>query len=102
LLREIAALKLASVNAQIESLAAGTVVFAATETWRAVYGFFPMSGPARRGFTLRPGIASLSDLALGQYLLEFLQPASVTFVLFKNSVVRFWSGASSFSPASVT
>ena len=37
LLREIAALKLASVNAQIESLAAGTVVFAGTETWRAVY-----------------------------------------------------------------
>jgi hypothetical protein len=37
LLREIAALKLASVNAQIETLAAGTVVFAGTETWRAVY-----------------------------------------------------------------
>jgi hypothetical protein len=36
-LREIATLKLASVNAQIESLAAGTVVFAGTETWRAVY-----------------------------------------------------------------
>ena len=36
-LREIAALKLASVNAQIETLAAGTVVFAGTETWRAVY-----------------------------------------------------------------
>ncbi len=37
LLREIAALKLASVNAQIGSIAAGTVVFAGTETWRAVY-----------------------------------------------------------------
>jgi hypothetical protein len=37
LLREIAALKLASVNAQIETLATGTVVFAGTETWRAVY-----------------------------------------------------------------
>ena len=36
-LREIAALKLASVNAQIGTLAAGTVVFAGTETWRAVY-----------------------------------------------------------------
>lgn len=37
LLREIAALKLASVNAQIGSLAAGNVVFSGTETWRAVY-----------------------------------------------------------------
>ncbi len=37
LLREIAALKLASVNAQINTIAAGTVVFAGTETWRAVY-----------------------------------------------------------------
>jgi hypothetical protein len=37
LLREIAALKLASVNAQIGSIASGTVVFAGTETWRAVY-----------------------------------------------------------------
>ncbi len=37
LLREIATLKLASVNSQIESLAQGTVVFAGTETWRAVY-----------------------------------------------------------------
>ena len=37
LLREIAALKLVSVNNQIESLANGTVVFAGTETWRAVY-----------------------------------------------------------------
>jgi hypothetical protein len=37
ILREIAALKLASVNSQIGSLASGTVVFAGTETWRAVY-----------------------------------------------------------------
>jgi hypothetical protein len=36
-LREIAALKLASVNAQIGAIAAGTAVFAGTETWRAVY-----------------------------------------------------------------
>lgn len=36
-LREIAALKLASVNAQIGLIAAGTVVFAGTETWRTVY-----------------------------------------------------------------
>jgi hypothetical protein len=36
-LREIAALKLASVNTQIGLIAAGTVVFAGTETWRAVY-----------------------------------------------------------------
>lgn len=36
-LREIAELKLASVNDQIETLATGTVVFAGTETWRAVY-----------------------------------------------------------------
>jgi hypothetical protein len=37
LLREIAALKLASVNAQIITIAAGTVVFEGTETWRTVY-----------------------------------------------------------------
>jgi hypothetical protein len=37
LLREIAAIKLASVNAQIASIAAGTVTFGGTETWRAVY-----------------------------------------------------------------
>lgn len=37
LLREIAALKLASVNAQISPITSGTVVFAGTETWRAVY-----------------------------------------------------------------
>jgi hypothetical protein len=37
ILREIAALKLASVNAQLEPLADGAVVFAGTETWRAVY-----------------------------------------------------------------
>jgi hypothetical protein len=37
ILREIATLKLASVNSQIETLADGTVVFGGTETWRAVY-----------------------------------------------------------------
>ncbi|MBY0458458.1 MAG: hypothetical protein K2V38_14055 [Gemmataceae bacterium] len=37
LLREIAALKLASVNAQVEAVARGTVVFGGTETWRTVY-----------------------------------------------------------------
>ncbi len=37
LLREIAALKLASVNSQIDLLAVGTIAFAGTETWRAVY-----------------------------------------------------------------
>ena len=37
LLREIAALKIASVNAQIGLIAAGTVVFAGTEPWRTVY-----------------------------------------------------------------
>ena len=37
LLREIAAIKLTSVNAQIGTIAAGTVVFAGTETWRTVY-----------------------------------------------------------------
>lgn len=47
LLREIAALKLASVNAQIESLAAGTVVFAGTETWRAVYEQLLAGGSVR-------------------------------------------------------
>jgi hypothetical protein len=36
-LREIAALKLASVNGPIGLIAAGTVVFAGTETWRGVY-----------------------------------------------------------------
>lgn len=36
-LRGIAALKLASVSAQIDSLAGGVAVFAGTETWRAVY-----------------------------------------------------------------
>src|SRR5262245_33769083 len=38
ILREIAALKLASVTGQIESLAGGMVVFAGTEAWRNVYG----------------------------------------------------------------
>ncbi|WP_305808359.1 hypothetical protein, partial [Staphylococcus epidermidis] len=47
LLREIAALKLASVNAQIESLAAGTAVFAGTETWRAVYEQLLAGGSVR-------------------------------------------------------
>ena len=37
LLREIAALKLTSVNAQIDTLAGGVAAFAGTETWRAVY-----------------------------------------------------------------
>lgn len=37
ILREIAVLKLSSVNGQIESLADGTVVFAGTEAWRTVY-----------------------------------------------------------------
>jgi hypothetical protein len=37
ILREIALLKLASVSGQIGSLAGGTVVFAATESWRTVY-----------------------------------------------------------------
>ena len=37
ILREIAVLKLASVNDQIESMADGTVVFAGTEAWRTVY-----------------------------------------------------------------
>ncbi|MBX9578821.1 MAG: hypothetical protein K2X87_00800 [Gemmataceae bacterium] len=36
-LREIAALKLAAVNAQLDALAAGTAVFAGTEAWRTVY-----------------------------------------------------------------
>ncbi|MBX9623410.1 MAG: hypothetical protein K2X82_06310 [Gemmataceae bacterium] len=36
-LREIAALKLAAVNAQLDALAAGTAVFAGTEGWRTVY-----------------------------------------------------------------
>lgn len=37
ILREIAVLKLSSVNGQIESLAGGTVVFSGTEAWRTVY-----------------------------------------------------------------
>jgi hypothetical protein len=37
ILREIAGLKLASVNAQVATLAGGTIVFGGTETWRAVY-----------------------------------------------------------------
>ena len=37
ILREMACLKLAFVTGQIESLAAGTVVFAGTEAWRTVY-----------------------------------------------------------------
>lgn len=37
ILREIAVLKLASVNGQIASLANGSVVFAGTEAWRTVY-----------------------------------------------------------------
>jgi hypothetical protein len=36
-LREIAALKIASVAGQIETLAGGTVVFSGTEAWRNVY-----------------------------------------------------------------
>lgn len=36
-LREVAALKLASVNAQLVGLADGMIVFAGTETWRTVY-----------------------------------------------------------------
>ncbi len=47
LLREIAALKLASVNAQINTIAAGTVVFAGTETWRAVYEQLLAGGSVR-------------------------------------------------------
>ncbi len=47
LLREIAALKLASVNAQTETLAAGTVVFAGTETWRTVYEQLLAGGSVR-------------------------------------------------------
>lgn len=46
-LREIAAVKLASVNAQIASLAAGTVVFSGTETWRAVYERLLAAGAIR-------------------------------------------------------
>src|SRR5262249_17992868 len=46
-LREIAALKLASVNAQIGQVAAGTVVFAGTETWRAVYEQLLAGGSTR-------------------------------------------------------
>jgi hypothetical protein len=37
ILHDLALLKLASVAGQIESLAAGTVIFAGTETWRTVY-----------------------------------------------------------------
>jgi hypothetical protein len=47
LLREIATLKLASVNAQINTIAAGTVVFAGTETWRAVYEQLLSGGSVR-------------------------------------------------------
>ena len=47
LLREIAALKLASVNAQIDTLASGTVVFSGTETWRAVYEQLLAGGTVR-------------------------------------------------------
>lgn len=47
LLREIATLKLASVNAQINTIAAGTVVFAGTETWRAVYEQLLAGGSVR-------------------------------------------------------
>ena len=36
-LRQFALLKLASISAQVKSLAEGTVVFASTETWRTVY-----------------------------------------------------------------
>lgn len=46
-LREIAALKLTSVNAQIDTLAAGTVVFAGTETWRTVYEQLLVGGSIR-------------------------------------------------------
>ena len=48
LLREIAALKLASVNAQIGTLAAGTVIFAGTETWRTVYDQLLAGGSIRK------------------------------------------------------
>jgi hypothetical protein len=37
ILRELAALKLASVAGQVEALASGTVVFSGTEAWRTVY-----------------------------------------------------------------
>lgn len=47
LLREIAAVKLGSVNAQIGTLAAGTVVFAGTETWRTVYEQLLSGGSVR-------------------------------------------------------
>lgn len=47
LLRQIAAIKLASVNAQIGTIAAGTVVFAGTETWRAVYEQLLAGGSVR-------------------------------------------------------
>ena len=36
-LREVALLKLASLSGEVRSLARGTVVFSATETWRTVY-----------------------------------------------------------------
>jgi hypothetical protein len=36
-LRQFALLKLASISAQVKSLAEGTVVFTSTETWRTVY-----------------------------------------------------------------
>lgn len=47
MLREIAAIKLASVNAQIGSIAAGTVVFEGTETWRTVYEQLLAGGSVR-------------------------------------------------------
>lgn len=47
MLREIAALKLASVNAQIDTLAGGVAVFAGTETWRAVYERLLTGGTVR-------------------------------------------------------
>ena len=49
LLGEIAALKLASVNAQIDLLACGMIVFAGTETWRAVYEQL-LAGGSVRGY----------------------------------------------------
>ena len=47
LLREIAALKLTSVNAQIDLFASGTIVFAGTETWQAVYEQLLAGGSVR-------------------------------------------------------
>ena len=48
LLREIAAIKLDSVNAQIGTIASGTVVFSGTETWRTVYDQLLTGGTIRK------------------------------------------------------